>query len=558
VESVAGTVRDARRSGVAVADQNSISEQPQPELQPEPRLSRQQPIEPIQLVAQAQPIDPAQPIDQAQPVDVAQPVDPVLQWTRVRARLRQEVGDVEYRAWLRQMSLGHLDGDEVTLLLPSRFLRDWVRGRFGNRLNVLWQAENPDVRCVEIRVGKGDVVDESDGATGLAARLGERPAVPPMSPRNGRSARGEADKNDSHPESRSESSRGESSRGESKLDLSAPLDPRFSFENFVVGKPNEFAYACARRVAEQLASPGFNPLFLYGGVGLGKTHLMHAIGLELSAGGRATVAYMSAEKFMYRFIAAIRSQNTIEFKDQLRSVDVLMIDDLQFLIGKDNTQEEFFHTFNAMVDAGRQIVVSSDKSPSDLSGLEDRLRTRLGWGMVADLHATTFELRISILESKAARANAAVPHKVMEFLAHKITTNVRELEGALNRLIAHASLFDRPITLEATQEVLHDVLKAHDRRVTIDEIQRRVVEHYHLRMGDMSSSRRARAVARPRQVAMFLAKQLTSRSLPEIGKKFGDRDHTTVMHAIARVQELMERDVDFAENVELLRRMLES
>ncbi len=320
--------------------------------------------------------------------------------------------------------------------------------------------------------------------------------------------------------------------------MAAPLEQRFTFDSFVVGKPNEFAYACARRVAEHPASAGFNPLFLYGGVGLGKTHLMHAMAWDLvsrGAGGPApvSVAYMSAEKFMYRFIAAIRSQSTMEFKEQLRSVDVLMIDDLQFLIGKDNTQEEFFHTFNALVDAGKQIVVSADKSPSDLSGLEDRLRTRLGCGMVADLHATTFELRISILEAKAARAGVAVPSKVLEFLAHKITSNVRELEGALNRLIAHANLFGRPVTLETTQEVLHDILKAHDRRVTIEEIQRRVAEHWNIRLADMSSARRARAVARPRQVAMYLAKQLTSRSLPEIGRKFGNRDHTTVMHAVS-------------------------
>ena len=333
----------------------------------------------------------------------------------------------------------------------------------------------------------------------------------------------------------------------------------------MVGKPNEFAHACARRVAEMPASVGFNPLFLYGGVGLGKTHLMHAIAWDLTRNGDASrrgapvsVSYMSAEKFMYRFIAAIRSQSTMEFKEELRSVDVLMIDDLQFLIGKDATQEEFFHTFNALVDAGKQIVVSADKSPSDLSGLEERVRTRLGCGMVADLHATTFELRVSILEAKSARAGVPVVPKVLEFLAHKITSNVRELEGALNRLIAHANLFGRAITLESTQEVLHDILKAHDRRVTIEEIQRRVSEHWNIRLTDMSSARRARNVARPRQVAMYLAKQLTSRSLPEIGRKFGNRDHTTVMHAVQRVTELMERDASFAEDVELLRRMLES
>ena len=465
------------------------------------------------------------------------------QWLRIRARLQSEVGDVEYRSWLRQMSWAGIDGDEATVLLPTRFLRDWVRTHYGEKITSLWQQENPAIRTVEIRVGKArpdEAGSEEPRHNGLAESLAQTAAaLPSFAP----SPRQQA-----------------STVSRVVEELSAPLDPRFSFDSFVVGKPNEFAYACARRVAEHPGSKEFNPLFLYGGVGLGKTHLMHAVGLELTQRGAApsAVAYMSAEKFMYRFIAAIRSQQTIEFKDHLRSVDVLMIDDLQFLIGKDNTQEEFFHTFNALVDAGKQIVVSADKSPSDLDGLEDRLRTRLGCGMVADLHATTFELRISILEAKAQRAKADVPAKVLEFLAHKITTNVRELEGSLNRLIAHANLFNRPITLDTAQEVLHDILKAHDRRVTIDEIQRRVAEHYNMRIGDMVSARRARAVARPRQVAMYLAKQLTSRSLPEIGKKFGNRDHTTVMHAVSRVGELMGADSSFAEDVNLLKKMLES
>jgi chromosomal replication initiator protein len=455
------------------------------------------------------------------------------QWARIRGRLQGEVGEIEYRNWLRQMTLAGVDGDEISILLPTRFLCDWVRSRYGDRLNALWQAENPAIRRVHIRVGGA-----AEPSVALAESLATTPEPLQVVP----------------------------NRIEERMDPRSELsiDPRFTFDAFVVGKPNEFAYACARRVAEQPSSPGFNPLFLYGGVGLGKTHLMHAIAWELAgrssaSGGRpVSVAYMSAEKFMYRFIAAIRSQSTMQFKEQLRSVDVLMIDDLQFLIGKDNTQEEFFHTFNALVDVGKQIVVSADKSPSDLSGLDDRLRTRLGYGMVADLHATTFELRISILEAKATRAGVAVPPKVMDFLAHKITTNVRELEGALNRLVAHANLFGRTVTLETTQEVLHDILKAHDRRVTIEEIQRKVAEHFSIRLTDMSSARRARAVARPRQVAMYLAKQLTQRSLPEIGRRFGNRDHTTVMHAVSRVGELMGRDAGFAEDVELLRRMLES
>ena len=450
------------------------------------------------------------------------------QWDRIRGRLQREVGDVEYRSWLRNMTLAGADGDEVTIHLPSGFLRDYVRNNYAHRLNDLWQQEDCGIRRVDIRVGS--IVGVSRA---------QPPACAPTPPA------ADGLKAEAVDEPR---------------EVATALDQRFSFEQFVVGKPNEFAYACARRVAERPSSPGFNPLFLYGGVGLGKTHLMHAIGLELGRreGPAISVKYMSAEKFMYRFIAAIRSQSTMEFKGELRGVDVLMIDDLQFLIGKDNTQEEFFHTFNALVDAGKQIVVSSDKPPSDLAGIEDRLRTRLGWGMVADLHATTYELRLSILEAKALAAGAPVPSKVLEFLAHKITGNIRELEGSLNRLFAHADLVGRPITLESAQEVLQDVLKAHDRRVTIEEIQRKVAEHFSIRLTDMTSARRARAVARPRQVAMYLAKQLTSRSLPEIGRKFGNRDHTTVMHAVSRVAELMEQDSEFQERVELLRRMLEN
>ncbi len=461
-------------------------------------------------------------------------------WARIRGRLREEVGEVEYRTWLRQMTLVGIEGDEVVVNLPTRFLRDWVRSHYGDRLRALWQHEAPAVRRADVRVAPQPrgatpaAEDDAAVATPLQPGLAESlaPRTPPAPRANGVDLRGE---------------------------WSAPLDPRFTFESFVVGKPNEFAYACARRVAEKPASPGFNPLFLYGGVGLGKTHLMHAVAWAISDGEPArNVAYMSAEKFMYRFISALRSQSTMEFKESLRSVDVLMVDDLQFLIGKDNTQEEFFHTFNALIDAGKQIIISADKSPSDLNGLEDRLRTRLGCGMVADIHATTYELRLSILQAKAAAAGVPVPKTVLEFLAHKITSNVRELEGALNRLIAHANLFGRAVTPDSAQEVLHDLLRAHDRRVTIEEIQRKVAEHYNIRLTDMSSARRARNVARPRQVAMYLAKQLTSRSLPEIGRRFGNRDHTTVMHAVSRISELMQADSAFAEDVELLRRMLET
>ena len=491
------------------------------------------------------------------------------QWARIRGRLQAAVGDVEYRTWLKQMTLLGLDADEIVIALPTRFLRDWVRGRYGERITTLWQSEDPSIRRVDFRVGNGigitlstqDPAGRPSTANTLAAQgwqddaTGDDDAPAVTDPRSlPPPATTSAQWMDDDPDP---------DRMDGRTDVGTMLDPRYTFDAFVVGKPNEFAHACARRVAESPSSPGFNPLFLYGGVGLGKTHLMHAIAWELLQGGaRAgrrpiSVVYMSAEKFMYRFIGAIRSHSTMAFKEELRGCDVLMVDDLQFLIGKDNTQEEFFHTFNALVEAGKQIVVSADKSPSDLNGIEDRLRTRLGGGVVADLHATTFELRVSILEAKAARAGATIAPKVLEFLASRITANVRELEGALNRLIAHANLFGRPITLESTQEVLRDLLKSHERRVSIEEIQRKVAEHYGMRLTDMVSARRSRAIARPRQVAMYLAKQMTTRSLPEIGRKFGNRDHTTVMHAVSRVGELIERDSDFAEDVELLRRLLE-
>jgi chromosomal replication initiator protein len=339
--------------------------------------------------------------------------------------------------------------------------------------------------------------------------------------------------------------------------ISAPLDPRFTFDNFVVGKPNELAYAAARRVADSEAAP-FNPLFLYGGVGLGKTHLMHAIAhLMREKYPERRVVYLSAEKFMYHFIRALRFQDTVAFKERFRSVDLLMIDDVQFINGKDSTQEEFFHTFNDLVDNNRQVVISADKSPSDLEGMEERLRSRLGWGLVADIHATSYELRLGIVEAKADRIGVEVPIKVKEFLAHRITSNVRELEGALNRVVAHATLVGREISLETCHDVLHDILRANDRRVTIEEIQKKVAEHFNIRIADMHSARRARAIARPRQVAMYLAKQLTARSLPEIGRKFGGRDHTTVMHAVKKIEELRQTDVAFCEDVDLLRRMLE-
>ena len=340
--------------------------------------------------------------------------------------------------------------------------------------------------------------------------------------------------------------------------IGANLDQRFTFTNFIVGKPNELAFAAARRVAES-QDVSFNPLFLYGGVGLGKTHLMHAIAHEIKRKNPIRrVIYLSAEKFMYHFIKALRFKNTVAFKEQFRTVDVLMIDDVQFISGKDSTQEEFFHTFNALVDQNKQLIISADKSPQDLEGIEERMRSRLGWGLVADIHPLNYELRLSILQAKSEKLDISIPENVLEFLAHKITTNVRELEGALNRITAFSSLIGKEVNIEMTHDLLRDLLKSSQRKVNIEQIQKKVSEHFNVKMSDMSSARRSRTVVRPRQIAMYLSKNLTSRSLPEIGRRFGNRDHTTVIHAVKKVEELRNLDVSFDEDVELLIRMLES
>jgi len=439
-------------------------------------------------------------------------------WGRVRTRLREEFGDAAFKSWLKPLTLADVTEGNVRIAVPTRFLKDWVVTHYGERLRALWAKEDASVTGIEIVV---------------------RPTLVPVEPAPAKAAAPDP-------------------AVSAAEEFGAPLDPRCRFENFVVGKSNEFAYAAARRVAESDRVP-FNPLFLHGGVGLGKTHLMHAVAwLIRERTPRRSVVYLSAETFMYRFVKALRFQDTMSFKDQLRSVDVLMVDDVQFIAGKDATQEEFFHTFNALVDQGKQIIISADKSPAELQGMEERLRSRLGCGLVADIHATTYELRLGIIAAKAEQMKVEVPRKVAEFLAHKIASNVRELEGALNRVVAHAQLVGRDITLESTQEVLHDLLRANDRRITIEEIQKKVAEHFNIRVADMHSARRARQVARPRQVAMYLAKQLTARSLPEIGRKFGGRDHTTVMHAVKKIEELSARDSSFAEDVELLRRMIES
>ena len=435
-------------------------------------------------------------------------------WEQVLNQIKIEAGPTVYDNWLSYLNLNGYKNGDIIISVKSKFYKDWIEPRYGNRIKTLLLNTNKDIKSVSLIVDNNLINQTIQKTT----------------------------KSD-----------------ESILSFSSPLDPNYTFEKFIVGPSNNFVAAAAENIAD-LENVTFNPLVIYGGVGLGKTHLMHAIAWRIKKNNpKRKVVYLSAEKFMYQFVRALREQDTMGFKEQFRSADVLMIDDVQFIAGKNSTQEEFFHTFNALVDQNKQIIVSSDRSPADLEGIEERLRSRLGWGIVAEIHQTTYELRLGILQSKMDDLkNSDIPKNVLEFLAQKITSNVRELEGALKRLVAHSQLVGRPVSLDSTYDVLHDLIRANNRKVTIEEIQRKVAEHFNIRLSDMSSARRARAVARPRQIAMYLSKQLTSRSLPDIGRTFGGRDHTTVMHAVSRIESLIIEDSSIADDLELLKRNLDN
>jgi len=471
------------------------------------------------------------------------------EWGQICSQLKAEIGEKAYDSWLKPLSIGAFTNGIMNICVPTRFMRNWVITNYSDRIQKIWEKKNPNIKSINFIVQVTEEIPSkglhnNPSCRSLLKKISTSPA-----PQNIYQS-GVASIEESIPEYTNISDSGQS--------LSVPLNPQYTFENFVVGKTNEFAYAAARKAAESDNIP-FNPLFLYSGVGLGKTHLMHAIAWHIKKKNPdKNIVYLSAEKFMYKFVRALRYKDTAAFKEQFRSVDVLMVDDVQFMGGKDTTQEEFFYTFNSLIEEGRQIVISADKSPSDLEGIESRLRSRLGCGLVADIHPTDFDLRMGILESKAKQFGCELPAKVAEFLAGKISSNIRELEGALRRVVAHSQLLPgKEITLDTTQDVLKDMLRSYDRRTTIDEIQKKVAEYFNISVKEMQSSRRARTVARPRQVAMYLAKQLTSRSLPEIGRKF-DRDHTTVMHAVRKVEELVAEDAGLAENIDALRRSLEA
>ncbi len=444
-------------------------------------------------------------------------------WTKLKISLKKSIGENNFNNWISPINFSYVDEDMAVFTVPTNFLGNYVSQNWGELITEQISSENNKINRIRFEV---DTESNNFGDPQLS-----EPAQVNVQKDNELAG--------------------------------AQLDKRFTFDAFVVGKPNELAHAAARRVAEG-GDVSFNPLFLYGGVGLGKTHLMHAIAWELSnRRPDINVLYLSAEQFMYRFVQALRERKMMDFKQLFRSVDILMVDDVQFIAGKGSTQEEFFHTFNALVDQNKQIIISGDRAPGEIKDLEDRIKSRLQSGLVVDLHPTDYELRLGILQSKVERQKQQYPelsidNNVLEFLALRISTNVRVLEGALTRLFAFASLIGRHITLEVAQDCLADVLRASERKITVEEIQRKVSEHYNIRLSDMIGPKRLRTYARPRQIAMFLSKQLTSRSLPEIGRRFGGRDHTTVMHGVRRIEELRAQDGQIAEDLEMLRRALEA
>jgi chromosomal replication initiator protein len=464
-------------------------------------------------------------------------------WQRTRERLRAEVGDEVFTSWFARMEIEAVEGETVKLSVATRFLKSWIQSHYAERLMACLQAELPSVSRIEITVRSGVL------RTLLPkAKITELPNTP----RENRGA-GPEMRHPAAPISAAHEALGGS-----------PLDPRLTFETFVVGRSNSLAHAAAKQVAQARRGDAvmFNPLYIHAGVGLGKTHLLQSLAWAGNANPERKVLYLTAERFMYGFVAALRAQNALAFKDALRAIDVLVIDDLQFLQGK-STQVEFCHTLNALIDAGRQVVIASDRPPSELESLDERVRSRLAGGLVVEMGALGEEIRLEILKARVAAAKHYhpgfdVPAPVLMFIAKTVTHNGRDLEGALNRLLAHSQLTSQPITLEMAEREVRDLIRPQEpKRIRIEEIQRMVARQYNVSRADLLSSRRTANVVRPRQVAMYLAKTLTLRSLPEIGRRFGGRDHTTVLHAVRKIENLVHSDTALAEEIEILKRQLQ-
>ncbi len=436
-------------------------------------------------------------------------------WSRCLRTLEAELSEQDFNTWVRPLQAVEVDG-AMRLLAPNRFVVDWVRTHLLARITAL--------------VGEAGV----PATAPIALEVGSRPASAPPG--------------GSSPPPRPARSNGNA--------VGVPLNPDFTFDRFVEGKSNHFAKAAAQQVA---GNPGraYNPLFIYGGVGLGKTHLMHAIGHSITAQDRdARVAYVHSERFVSDMVRALQHNRINDFKSAYRSVNALLIDDIQFFAGKEHSQEEFFHTFNALLEGQNQVILTCDRYPREVEGLEERLKSRFGWGLTVAVEPPELETSVAILIGKSQAVGVELPEEVAFFIAKRIRSNVRELEGALRRVIANSRFTGHPITLEFTKEALKDLLSLQARLITVENIQKTVADYYKVRVADLLSKRRSRSVARPRQVAMALAKELTSHSLPEIGDAFGGRDHTTVMHACKRIRELRDLEQRMQEDYSNLLRTL--
>lgn len=443
------------------------------------------------------------------------------EWLTVCGNLEKELGDRLALRWLKRIVPHSMENNQVCLFVPSPCIHELVKQNYADQILSLWQRENPQVDGLKFKLNP----------TGTT--------VPNLTPL---------------PQSQKEIRNIIPEKQEISLEIDGEtipcfLDASHTFDSFVVGKSNEFAYAAARRVAED-ESVSFNPLYIHASVGLGKTHLMHAVAWRMKEKyPEKTVLYLSSEQFFQHFIKALRHNNTDSFRDLFRTVDVLMIDDVQFIFGKKATQEEFFHTFNTLIARGKKIILSADSNPLDLQGIEDRLKTRIAQGLVVNIQPTSYELRLGILQEKVKTIKTPVSEEVLIFLAQNITASIRELEGALKRVVARAELIGTPINIETTKEVLKDVLQVYEKKFSVPEIQQLTADYYGLRLSDLNSTRRDRKIARPRQLAMYLSKILTSLSLPDIGNHFG-RDHTTILHAIKTIEGLLKQDAQLQKDKE--------
>ena len=477
--------------------------------------------------------------------------------------LRDELPAQQFNTWIRPLQV-EAEGDELRVYAPNRFVLDWVNEKYLSRLlELLGERTNGLVPALSLLIGS-----RRSGTPRAAASVpvmeplpnpstpAQVPVAQPVASTQSEPSRSSFDSMTGAAMQQAPARTERSVQVEGGLKHTSYLNRTFTFENFVEGKSNQLARAAAWQVADN-PKHGYNPLFLYGGVGLGKTHLMHAVGNHLlQKNPNAKVVYLHSERFVADMVKALQLNAINEFKRFYRSVDALLIDDIQFFAKKERSQEEFFHTFNALLEGGQQVILTSDRYPKEIEGLEERLKSRFGWGLTVAVEPPELETRVAILMKKADQAKIDLPHDAAFFIAQRIRSNVRELEGALKRVIAHSHFMGRDITIELIRESLKDLLALQDKLVSIDNIQRTVAEYYKIKISDLLSKRRSRSVARPRQVAMALSKELTNHSLPEIGDAFGGRDHTTVLHACRKIAELKESDADIREDYKNLLRTL--